>query len=143
MFYDNFIELCKKHRIKPSVVAKEIGLTNSSATYWKRGSVPKLATMQKIADYFNVSLGELLGIGDDENLNKVVKAFPNARVTETEDKVSIQIIEKPTAIPDSEELRRKLLLEKYDSLTAKGKMKVLDYATEISRLPEYKAPAKE
>jgi len=60
-FFDRVLELCKKNGTSPSAVAREIGLNNSSATYWKRGSIPKGDTLQKLAAYFGVSVDYLLG----------------------------------------------------------------------------------
>lgn len=65
-FYNNLLELCEKNHVKPSVVAEAIGLTKSSATYWKRGSIPKLETIKKIADYFRVPISYFFDIPDDE-----------------------------------------------------------------------------
>lgn len=53
-FYEKFLQLCKEKNVKPSMVAQAIGLSNSSATYWKRGAIPKLETIKKIAAYFEV-----------------------------------------------------------------------------------------
>ena len=63
MFYSQFIKLCKKRGISPSAVTREIGLNNSSATAWKRGSIPKGETLQKLANYFGVSVDYLFDIG--------------------------------------------------------------------------------
>ena len=41
-------------------MTKEIGLSNAAAASWKKGSVPKLDTVRKIADYFGVSWESLL-----------------------------------------------------------------------------------
>lgn len=60
-FYERFIDLCNKAGVYPATVAHSIGLSNSSTTYWKRGSIPKSDTLQKLADYFGVSIGYLLG----------------------------------------------------------------------------------
>lgn len=59
-FYDNFISLCKQKSVSPSVAVKSIGLGTPNATYWKRGSLPKLDTVIKLAEYFDVSLGDLM-----------------------------------------------------------------------------------
>ena len=80
MFFDRVSELCKKRGTSPSAVAREIGLNNSSATYWKRGSIPKGDTLQKLADFFGVSIDYLLGKDDlyDETefiLNRVVDEY--------------------------------------------------------------------
>lgn len=60
-FYDKFSELCAQRGVSPSSVAKAIGLTTANPTYWKRGSIPKGDTLQKLADYFGVSVDYLLG----------------------------------------------------------------------------------
>lgn len=60
MFYSNLKELCLRHETTPTVVAKELGLSTGLPTYWKRGSIPKSDTLQKIADYFHVTTDELL-----------------------------------------------------------------------------------
>ena len=59
-FYENFIRLCRKAGKAPSVVAQEIGLNNSSVTYWKRGSIPKSETLRRLSEYFGVSVDDLL-----------------------------------------------------------------------------------
>lgn len=60
VFYDVFIKLCEQKRMSPAAVTRELGLNNSSSTAWKRGATPKSNTLQKIADYFGVSLSCLL-----------------------------------------------------------------------------------
>ena len=61
MFWEKFIELCKQANVSPSGVAREIGLSNSAAVKWKKGAIPDSNTLQKIADYFDVSVDYLLG----------------------------------------------------------------------------------
>ena len=65
MFYDRFIYLCKKRGVSPSAVMVAIGLNKSNATFWKKGSMPKAETVQKLADYFGVSVDYLLGNTDN------------------------------------------------------------------------------
>lgn len=61
MFWDNFEELCKKNGKAPSTVAKEIGLSNGVTTRWRNsGVVPRNSILQKLADYFGVSVNDLL-----------------------------------------------------------------------------------
>lgn len=60
MFFERVTELCQKKGISLSAAAKEIGLSNSAITYWKRGAVPKSSTVQKLADYFGVTVDYLL-----------------------------------------------------------------------------------
>lgn len=61
MFYDIFKELCDKRGVSPSRAAKEIGLSNSIVTKWKKtGATPEGSTLSKISDYFGVSLDGLI-----------------------------------------------------------------------------------
>lgn len=62
MFYDRFIELCKERNVSPSAVMVAIGLNKSNATFWKKGSMPKGETIQKLANYFGVSAQALLPV---------------------------------------------------------------------------------
>ncbi len=62
MFYDVYLELCKKKKVSPTRAAIEIGLSKSTPTTWKqRGLTPQGDTLSKIADYFNVTVDYLLG----------------------------------------------------------------------------------
>jgi len=60
MFYDKYIEFCNRMGKTPSSVAKEIGFNEASVTGWKKGSRPRDANLQKIADYFGVSTIEFI-----------------------------------------------------------------------------------
>lgn len=71
MFYDNFKKLCEANGEKPTPVAQKLGCTSSNVALWKKGSVPRPAVLQKIADYFGVSTQYLL-FGDAENKNPPV-----------------------------------------------------------------------
>lgn len=62
MFYDIFSRLCEINDVKPSRVCLDLSLSKATATKWKNGSIPSGETLQKIADYFNVSTDYLLGI---------------------------------------------------------------------------------
>ncbi len=64
MFYDQFVKLCKARGVSPSAVMVSIGLNKSNATFWKKGSIPKGETLQKLAEYFGVSVDYLLGASD-------------------------------------------------------------------------------
>ena len=61
MFWEIFIKLCADNNKKPNPVAKELGFGSSIVTYWKKGTVPNDVSLQKIANYFNVSVDYLLG----------------------------------------------------------------------------------
>lgn len=61
MFYLNFVRLCNKIGKSPSAVAEEMGFQRSVVTRWSNGSVPRKATIEKIATFFNVPSDELTG----------------------------------------------------------------------------------
>lgn len=61
MFYDVFVSLCNKIGKKPSAVAEELGINKSNVSNWKNnGYTPRGNTLNRIADYFNVSTDYLL-----------------------------------------------------------------------------------
>ena len=60
-FYNNFLKYCTMAKKSPSKVIVEIGGTKSAITRWKNGSKPTDATIQKVADYFGVTLEEMKG----------------------------------------------------------------------------------
>lgn len=59
-FYEKFVRLCNSVGKSPSAVALEIGIEKSTVTRWSRGSKPNKATQIKIADYFGISVSELM-----------------------------------------------------------------------------------
>ena len=61
MFFERFRQLCDEKGISIYKAAIEIGLNRASATKWKGGSVPNGQTLSKLADFFGVSIGYLLG----------------------------------------------------------------------------------
>lgn len=93
MFYDNFVRLCNEHGEWPTVVATKVGVDKSAASRWSRGALPRNTTLLKIADYFGVSMEDLLGDGtpmrpaeaetksapkeDDDGLEAALEALRN------------------------------------------------------------------
>lgn len=60
MFYENVKELCRENRTNITSLMKELSMSTSMPTSWKKGAVPKADTVQKIADHFGVSVDYLL-----------------------------------------------------------------------------------
>ena len=59
--YEIFQQLLDKKGVKAFDVSKATGISTSTLTDWKKGrSIPKQDKMQKIADYFNVSVNYLM-----------------------------------------------------------------------------------
>lgn len=61
MFKKVFIDLCNDRNESPSAVCKKIGLSNAAFSCWDDNSVPRRATLQKLANYFGVTVDYLLG----------------------------------------------------------------------------------
>lgn len=60
MFYNNVRELCIKHNTNITQLAKDLGISTALPTAWKNGSLPRISTVKKIADYFGVTSEYLL-----------------------------------------------------------------------------------
>ena len=65
MFKEIFIRLCNEKGVAPTVVCKSVGLSDAAFSKWTDESVPRRATLMRIADYFGVSTSYLLGTTDD------------------------------------------------------------------------------
>lgn len=61
LMYEIFSKLLQKYGVTPYKVSKETGVSQSTLSDWKRGlSTPKLDKLQKIADYFGVTVDYLM-----------------------------------------------------------------------------------
>ena len=59
LFYNNYVSLCNKIGKSPSAAAEEMGYQRSVVTRWSKGTDPRQATLQKVADYFGITVAEL------------------------------------------------------------------------------------
>ena len=80
MFYDNYVELCKGRGVSPSSLAVMLGFSKGTYGQWKKGSTPTNPTLKTIADYFGVTVDELLH-------GKIEKPAP-----QTEDELNTEVI---------------------------------------------------
>lgn len=61
MYYENFEKLCISRGIRPGTVSKGTGISTATLTSWKQGKyTPKQDKLQKIADYFGVTVDYLM-----------------------------------------------------------------------------------
>ncbi|MDY2761011.1 helix-turn-helix domain-containing protein [Coprococcus sp. AF27-8] len=66
--YEIFSKLLQEHGVTPYKVSKETGVSQSTLSDWKRGvSTPKIDKLQKIANYFGVSV-EYLQTGKESEI---------------------------------------------------------------------------
>lgn len=90
MFFEQFNLLCVENGTTPTRFTIDIlKLSSSKVTAWKNGSIPKIEILQKIASYFNVSVGYLFDGKKNsssselsENEQKIIDIFKS--LTETQ-----------------------------------------------------------
>ena len=70
-YYNNVTRLCAHKGISITALAKELGLSKSTPTDWKRkGAQPQAKTLKAVADYFGVTVDHLLDVPVDyENVD--------------------------------------------------------------------------
>lgn len=56
MFFTKVENLCLSKGTPITQMVTNIGLSSSNVTSWKNGSIPRISTIKKIADYFNVPI---------------------------------------------------------------------------------------
>lgn len=62
MFYETVLKLCAQKGISlTNLMSEELHMSTGNITRWKNGTVPGSTTLQKIANYFGVSVDYLLG----------------------------------------------------------------------------------
>lgn len=113
MFYYNFVNKCNELKKSPSAVAEEMGFKRSVVTRWKNGTVPRQATLQKIAKYFDCSVEELTA---DGSFPHGYQALLNARA-----ELALEKAKKPA--PDWDRLDAELV-ERLTALTPGERDKV-------------------
>ena len=74
--YEIFVKLLEKYGVTAYKVSKATGIGGSTFTDWKNGrSVPKQDKLQKIADYFGVTIDYLM-TGKEEPKKKEIMLTP-------------------------------------------------------------------
>ena len=91
MFWKNFVDICSKNGTTPTEVVMNLKIARGSVTSWKKGSTPTDVTLQKIADYFGVTVEYLLRDEKEEALETTASAMDD--LTEEERKDVLAYIE--------------------------------------------------
>ena len=60
MFWNKYVVLCEKRGKSPSGLAKELGITASTVTSWKKGSSPSADTVYKISQRLDCTADYLI-----------------------------------------------------------------------------------
>ena len=109
MFWENFARLCNEAGKSPSRVALELGLSNGTASGWKKGAIPQERILRRLADYFGVSVESLMADNAPPSVS-------------------------PSAPPASDESQ---LLTYYRNFSREGKGRLLDFAESMERSGKY------
>ena len=75
LFFERFLQLCHEYKTAPNAVAAKLNLSSGSVTAWKRGTMPRTDTVQKLAKYFHVTSDYLIG-----NVNEPYFHLDNTRI---------------------------------------------------------------
>lgn len=84
MLYQRLQQLTKERHQSLSEVSTELGLGENSF-YRFKNQRPNSATLEKIADYFDVSVDYLLGRSDIRNMKREVEKYEQFRKLSNED----------------------------------------------------------
>ena len=90
--YEVFEQLLQKHGVSPYKVSKDTGVTQTSLSNWKTGkSTPTTKTLQRLADYFGVTLDYLMtGKEEPKEKSPDLTARDEKDITKTLNKVMEQ-----------------------------------------------------
>jgi transcriptional regulator with XRE-family HTH domain len=113
VLYDRILALCKEKGISGSRMCLDLGLSKSTMSDMKAGRTKgvSMATAQKIASYFDVSVGYLLG--EDTAVSAA-----------TDEKSHVQVAEKLLAMLKDDEFVE--MFDDFHHLDAKKRKLVLD-----------------
>lgn len=89
MFSDNFVKLCARKGIHPTTVAEILGYSRTTGSKWCNGATPRKTTLQKIADYFGVTVDALL---EDETKKAPVTKDERRDVRQAEDERKLSML---------------------------------------------------
>ena len=134
-FYDKFEELCKAKGVTPTGAARENGLAQSVISMWKtRGSTPQAATVQKLANYFGVTVDYLLG---NEPIRQVQPGETTADI-ERELGLPEGTISNAPRAEDVEAQNKADMLEAMDKLNIPGQQEAVKRVQEMADIDRYK-----
>lgn len=133
MFYPQFVKLCAEKNIKPSALARQLGFSPSAPGRWKNGAVPQADTLQRLAEFFDVSTDYLLYGG--ERRHNAIHDIQNSAIVQ-ENRSSVISVEN---INDADIPSRKIdgidaeMLKIFSSLDMRDKIKVLQMAYDLEK----------
>lgn len=78
-FWERYEELCLEKGFKPSseTAVQLTGVSSAAITAWKKGAMPRIDILEKIANYFNVDMRYLIGMTNNKHGEDIIE-----RITE-------------------------------------------------------------
>ena len=78
-FWKRYEELCLEKGFKPSseTAVQLTGVSSAAITAWKKGAMPRIDILEKIANYFNVDMRYLIGMTNNKHGEDIIE-----RITE-------------------------------------------------------------
>ena len=126
--YEHLDNLLKQHGITAYRLAKEVGMSQSSLSEWKRGnSIPKYEKLLKIARYFDVPVSYLTGADADAPDTESDRALL--------EKLTAMVKEK-LADPEWSDEQSRLNSALFNSLSEEKQSEALRYLRYLVRLQE-------
>ena len=99
-FLDRLESLCNEKNISKRKLEREAGLGTASTTKWKKeGSVPNQTSLEKLSDYFGVTVSYLIGESEFKTEEEAVIDGWNKRFANDELKDEVKRIETGVRIP--------------------------------------------
>lgn len=133
MFYSQLLKLCAENGIRPTALARELGLSPSSPGRWKRGALPQSDTLQKIAEHFDVSTDFLL-YGGERRHNAVHDVHNSAIVQENRSStISVKNVNGDNAALEQIDGLDAEMLKVFSNLDMRDKIKVLQMAYDLEK----------
>jgi len=120
--YDNIVRICDEHGVKPSRMCIEAGVSKSIMSRLKKDKDSSITTevAQKIADFFGISVGEVL------NGKTSVMSYGNTPLIEAK--------KTATDYDDGLDDEERVLIRLFRSLPAEHRAAIIRRLQELERL---------
>lgn len=110
-FYDNFVKLCNQKGVSRTKACVDFGISRTAWHKWERGTIPNGSTLNKMSEYFDVQVSELLGEQEQ-------KENPTTQMGSEVDEVTMELLD---IIQNGTDEDRQDLLEMYRLLKRREK----------------------
>ncbi len=119
-FSTRLLKLRNDPNLSQKQLAKEIGGSQASINYWEKGQrTPSIDAAKKLADYFRIPVSELLEPTTIKLFDGMTTLFSGAG--------GLELNTKDTEMNDL-----------FHQLNGQGQQKVIDYAEDLTKIPEYR-----